>query len=68
MIAVVVAAALMFPQDRSTTVDSTTGGYTITDNTLPAGPQTITVMPKMAAPDTKARNWGGKDYQGPGGT
>ena len=68
MIAVIVAAALMLPQDRSTTVDSTTGGYTITDNTLPPGPQTITVMPKAAAPDTKARNWGGKDYQGPGGT
>jgi hypothetical protein len=34
MFAVVVAAALMLPQDRSTTVDSNTGGYTMASNTL----------------------------------
>jgi hypothetical protein len=60
-----VAAAVslfLYPQDRTVTVDPDTGGYTVKDDSLPDGPRSITVTPKVNVPGTKATPYIGHDY------
>jgi len=44
----------LLPIDRTLTVDTSTGGYTIQDSSLAEGPKMIMVVPKVSDPHVKA--------------